>query len=74
MKKLRLIFTGLFILTLSFGLFAEGDPPDPPGHGESDDQDPGGNAPLGSGLLLLIGMGAAYGGKKVYELRKMEEM
>ena len=30
--------------------------PNLPGHGETDDQ----NAPIGSGALLLIGLGAAY--------------
>jgi len=71
MKKLRLIFAGLFVFTLSLGLLAQ-DPPDPPdtGHGQSGDQDPGGNAPIGSGLLILLGMSAAYGGRKVYKLKK----
>lgn len=70
MKKLRIIFTGLFVFTLSLGLFAQG-PPDPPdtGHGQSGDQDAGGQAPIGSGLLMLLGMGAAYGVKKIYELK-----
>ena len=59
MKKLRLIFAGLFVFTLSLGLFAQ-DPPDPPdtGHGQSGDQDPGGQAPIGGGLILLLSPGA----------------
>ena len=32
----------------------------------------GGGAPLGGGLVMLIAMGAAYGAKKVYHLRKEE--
>jgi len=28
------------------------------------------SAPKGGGLLILLGMGAAYGGKKLYDLRK----
>ena len=47
---------------------AQPDPPPPPpsGHGESGDQLPGGGAPIGSGLFILLGLGAAYGGKKIY--------
>ena len=71
MKKLRILFTGLFVLTLSFGLFAQ-DPPDPPDHGETTDQEPGGQAPLNNGAIILLVLGAAYGGKKVYELRKIK--
>ena len=30
----------------------------------------GGGAPVGGGLFILLGLGAAYGGKKVYNLNK----
>ena len=40
-------------------------PPPPPGHGETGNV-PGGGAPIGGGLFILLGLGAAYGGKKVY--------
>ncbi|MDD2965528.1 MAG: hypothetical protein PHQ65_04755 [Bacteroidales bacterium] len=30
----------------------------------------GGAAPAGSGIALLLGLAAAYGGKRVYETRK----
>ncbi len=33
----------------------------------------GGTAPIGSGLIILISMGAAYGAKKVYNARKRLE-
>ena len=32
----------------------------------------GGGAPIGSGLVMLLGMGIAYGSKKVYDLNKKE--
>ncbi len=70
MKNFKIILASLFLIFMSFGVLAQ-DPPDPPdGHGEETDQDPGGQAPIGAGTLLLIGLGAAYGGKKVYDLRK----
>jgi len=30
----------------------------------------GGGAPIGGGLFILLGLGAAYGGKKVYNFAK----
>ena len=73
MKKIKFILAGLFILSLSIGAMAQTDPPDPPaGHGESDDQ-PAGNAPIGGGVFILLGLGAAYGGKKVFDLKKSTE-
>ena len=60
-----------FFLVLVFSLFAATgftQPPPPPtgaGHGASGNQT-GGNAPIGGGLLILLGLGAAYGAKKLY--------
>ncbi len=39
---------------------------DGPGGGDP----PGGGAPIGGGLFVLLGLGAAYGGKKLYRLNK----
>lgn len=70
MKKLKIILAGLFFLFLSIGVIAQTGPPDPPGgHGDDDDQPPVGAA-VGGGLFVLLGLGAAYGGKKVYKLMK----
>ena len=72
MKKVKLIFTGLIILFLSFGLMAQTDPPDPPGeHGSDEDQQ--GRAPIGGGIFILLSLGVAYGGKKFIDFRKKEE-
>jgi len=38
-------------------------PPPPPGHGSGGNV-PGGGAPIGEGLIILVAMGAAYGYKK----------
>jgi hypothetical protein len=49
-------------------------PPPPPEHGSGTNQAPGGPAPIGSGILLLVGFGAAYGSRKVYNAsRKIKE-
>ena len=69
MKAIKLIITGIFLTVLSFGVFAQ-DPPDPPGHGETTDQIPGGSAPVSGGVFILLGLGAIYGGKKVFDLKK----
>ena len=55
--------------TISSEVFAQLPPPPPPGHGSTGNQT-GGNAPIGGGLFILIGLGAAYGGKKLYDRSK----
>ena len=45
--------------------------PDPPAqHGENGNTEPGGGAPIGGGLLILLGLGAGYGAKKLYDIKK----
>jgi len=65
------IITFLFTLTLSFFVvngFSQGPPPPPgTGHGQNGNQ-AAGNAPIGSGLIILLGLGAIYGGKKTYSM------
>ena len=69
MKKISIIITLVLGMALSFNSFAQAPPPPPPAHGSTGNQN-GGNAPIGSGLFILIGLGAAYGGKKLYDHRK----
>jgi len=63
-----------FVFAIVFLIAApvQADPPGMPGsHGASGDQaPPGGGAPIASGLAILIGMGGAYAGKKIYNLSK----
>lgn len=71
MKKL--IITAAILVAMSIGstqLFAQ--PPAPGGivHGETGNQ---AAAPVGGGLALLIGMGAAYAGIRFRNNRKEEE-
>jgi hypothetical protein len=73
MKTIKLIVTGIFLLMLSFGLQAQPDPPGG-GHGSGEDQGPGGGAPVGSGLVIMTILTAAYGGKKAYNLKRKTEL
>ncbi len=75
MKKITITLLVLLALTISStNLLAQGPPPPPPGsgHGQSGNQT-GGNAPVGGGLFILLGLGAAYGGQKIYEVLKEED-
>jgi len=71
MKKIEKATKEILLLSLflgwSFIALAQG-PPQPPGngHGQTGNQPPGGGAPIGGGLAILLSLGAAYGGRKVY--------
>jgi len=76
MKKI--IITALFIISLSFTTseLAAQVPPPPSGHGGTGNapaDDPGGGAPIGGGLGVLLALGAAYGGRKVYRAWKDQQ-
>jgi len=74
MKMKKWFFTAivaLFILLANAG-FTQDPPPPPPGggHGLPGNQaPPGGGVPVGSGLIILMALGAAYGGRKIYQIR-----
>ena len=68
MKKISIITTLVFGLALSINSFAAPPPPPPPDHGQTGNQS--GGAPIGSGIAILLGLAAAYGGKKLYDGRK----
>ncbi|MBN2638934.1 MAG: hypothetical protein JXR65_07590 [Bacteroidales bacterium] len=73
MKKL--IITTLFILSFTLTsqvLTAQSAPIPPSEHGTTSNQS-GGGAPIGSGLIILLGMAGAYGGMKGYKQFKKEK-
>jgi hypothetical protein len=76
MKKAIIYLGAIVFILIAFALTiqAAGPPPPPPGGGPGGGEIPiGGSAPLGSGLILLLSMGAAYGAKKIYDARKRLE-
>jgi hypothetical protein len=67
----NLIITGLLVVAPVIIASASTPPPPPdPGGGTPIG---GGPAPIGSGIVMLISMGAAYGAKKVFDARKKLE-
>ncbi len=74
MKKTIITLLIIIASVTTTNLLAQVPPPPPPDHGQTGNQS-GGNAPIGGGLFILIGLGAAYGGKKLYDLNreKLEE-
>jgi len=77
MKSLYKLFLIAFLMFFSVSISmaqltdpGDGSAGDPTGG----DHDPiGGSAPIGSGLAIFIALGAAYGSKKIYQL-KLEEI
>ncbi len=67
MKKI-LALTAILLIG-GFSLLAQ-DPPPPPNEPSGGNNPPvGGGSPVGSGLTIMLALGAAYGGKKIYELK-----
>jgi hypothetical protein len=76
MKKILIQLMIILSLTLAgTALYSQPGPPPPPDeHGLDGDQSAGGMAPIGSGVAILLSLGAAYGGRKLYQnWRKIQE-
>jgi hypothetical protein len=71
MKKFIQTIAVIALITLGTTLMAQ-NPPHPNGGNDptSGGNTPVGGAPIGGGLVMMMIMGAAYGTKKVYHLRK----
>jgi hypothetical protein len=74
MKLLKLTLTLCFFLGFNLLSMAQSGPPPPPpggGHGQTTNQLPeGGTAPVGGGMALLLGLGAAWGAGKMAIARR----
>lgn len=69
---IRSIVVFTFLLTSPILLnttFAD-TPPDPGSGPGSGDPPVGGGSPIGGGLIIMLSMGAIYGGKKIYDARE----
>jgi len=74
MKKIKTGIISIVFLIIGFSTDSIAQPPDPPEDPQSGGEVVGGGAPIGSGLAILLSLGAAYGGKKVWDFRrKLEE-
>ncbi len=66
MKK-TIQLTLFFLLFSGLTLLAQA-PPTPPSNASNGGNGPvGGNAPIGSGMVIMLALGAAYAGWKKYE-------
>lgn len=75
-KAFRYIRYIIFISIMIMAYHGHSQTPPPPGGGSSGSENtddnrnggiPGGGAPIGSGMLLLIGLGSTYAGYKGYK-------
>ena len=69
MKYAKYILT-ISIIISSFSGFTQIVEPGDPGGSPIGEEPLGGSAPIGSGTLILLGLGAAYGGFKVKDTKQ----
>jgi hypothetical protein len=75
-KAIRIVLLTVFFITFTVALnslLAQPMPGGDPSGGGSGNLPVGGSAPIGSGLVILLALGAGYGSKKVYNARKKLE-
>jgi len=74
-NNIKILTISILITVASFittNVKADDPPPPPPGHEETGNV-PGGGAPIGGGLFILLGLGAAYGGFRGYRFYQKKE-
>ncbi|MBE0636945.1 MAG: hypothetical protein IH598_00320 [Bacteroidales bacterium] len=73
---LKFVTIAVFFMMLHCGLdaFGQNPPPPPPGGGGAGGAGnvPGGGTPIGSGITIMLLLGAAYGSNKLLQLNKNE--
>ena len=73
MRKIIIKLSLSTILFFSVNIIVAQGPPPPPGDPNSGGGPVGGSAPIGSGVGVLLTLGALYGGKKLYATWKNQE-
>jgi hypothetical protein len=71
--KGKIFLLAAILMFVALSEIAMGQPPPPPpsgGHGINNNQPAGAGAPVGSGVIILITLSAAYGTKKMYNARR----
>jgi len=73
-QQTKILLVAVLLSMISVAALAQGPPPPPDGN-PADHQDSklGGNAHIGGGVLILLALGMAYGGKRLYDLKKAEK-
>ena len=71
-KAVKIVLLTVFFITFTVALNNLLAQPMPGGDPSGSGSNPpvGGYAPIGSGLVILLALGAGYGSKKVYDARK----
>lgn len=74
MKAIKILIIAMFVTIGVSSLQAQGGspPPPPPDNFNGSGNVPGGGTPIGSGIGILLALGAAYGGKKVWDFKQMK--
>lgn len=67
-KNILKAFAILLFVAISYPVYAPPPPPNPIGNIQGNKL--GGGAPIGGGLFILLGLGAIYGSKKLYKIRR----
>ena len=74
-RKFRIILIAAFLMASPLLMMAQNPPHPNNGNAPNGGNGPvGGGAPIGSGLIILTAMGAAYGARKLYQVRSKDSV
>ncbi|MBK9290014.1 MAG: hypothetical protein IPM52_00025 [Bacteroidetes bacterium] len=73
MKKQHITLLLTLVLLFVAQVALSQGPPDPPGDPGSGGPPVGGGAPIDGGIGFLLGLAAAWGGQKLYQIRKIKK-
>jgi hypothetical protein len=73
-NNLLKVFAIFVFILFSYSAIVAAPPPPPPGATSNTQGNKLGGAPIGGGLFILLGLGAAYGGRKLWQSRQSDEI